>query len=730
MSTQESSLAKVTDVQVQRARLIINPQAWHDTSEEDVIAHIVAQLAKHGIQVDPVQTTPQDHGAQLAKSAIKDGYQIVIAAGGDGTIHEVAKGLIGSKVALGIIPFGTMNNIAHCLYIPDDLDQACAIIAEGRRQPMDVGMLNGQPFLEAASLGIEVPFFALGELTRHRGFMGIMQAAWGAAQLLIRFQPLKVTLEMDGRTKSIRAQQITISNTPRYGLGFQAAPDAKLDDGLLDVVIARHAHRSQLIRHYWSILNGQREIDTKVQVRRAKRIRIFSKQSLPIAIDGEPAGTLPVTITVASRRLVVLAGIATEQTAPATPGVVGILRSMAPHDLDHAPNVYSMPENAQRMRQLTTWYWIGATILAGLAFVTRQLGWWSKLPTPKAKEVSSHQQQRHTVALGLIPLAFAALFFRLRMWLEALAFLTSGLMGAIISPIWRRVTQRFPHVVEPDDATMHAVASVGVLTAGLWASRRSTWRRFLLTSLLATVGTWLSFLDRRSSAPPAQQRDSIALGAGLGVLWLGGMLSLITWFRQSILHLTNSAEIAPAKPTHQAAPSFTATPGIRLSLPIAMNTPLERGDILLFGPDGTLGAQMIEFVTRSYYHHIAIYDDDGMVIEAMPEGVRRAPLGERRTTGIRLGIPAEQRHAVAEWARSHIGDPYDSRGLAVIAFDRIFPGLRVGGPPANRFSCAVFVADAYMQEGYDLLPNQRWQELVPGDFIALVNTYPKVAKEA
>ena len=728
MSTQESSLSTAIDAQVKRARLIINPQAWHGTSEDDIIERIVTQLSAQGIQVDPVQTTPQDHGTQLAKSAIKDGYQIVIAAGGDGTIHEVAKGLIGSKVALGIIPFGTMNNIAHCLAIPDDLDQACAIIAAGKRQPMDVGMLNGQPFLEAVSLGIEVPFFALGEQTRHRGLLGIVQAAWGGVRLLVRFQPLKVTLEMDGRTKSIRAQQITISNTPRYGLGFQAAPDAKLDDGLLDVVIARHARRGQLIRHYWSILNGQREIDTKVQIRRAKRIRIFSKHAVPLASDGEPAGTLPVTITVASRRLVVLAGSPTTQPAPAAPGVVGILRSMAPRDLDHAPNVYSMAENAQRMRQLTTWYWIGATILAGLALVTRKLGWWSKLPTPKPKSTSPRQQQRHTVALGLVPLALAALFFRLRMWLEALAFLASGLMGALITPIWRRVTQRFPQVVEPDAATMHAVASVGVLSAGLWASRHSTWRRFLLSGALATVGTWFSFLDRRSSAPPAKQRDSIALGAGLGMLWLGGVLSLITWLRQSILHLTNSAEIVPAKVSSPAAPRIPATPGMRLSVPIAMNTALERGDILLFGPDGTLGAQMIEFVTRSYYHHIAIYDDDGMVIEAMPEGVRRAPLGERRTTGIRLGISSEQRHAVADWAHGHIGDPYDTRGLAVIAFDRIFPGLRVGGPPANRFSCAVFVADAYMQEGYDLLPNQRWQELMPGDFIALVNTYPKVAK--
>lgn len=728
MSSAQSQTTTETGGKVTRARLIINPQAWHGGSEEDIIDHISAQLAERQIYVDPIQTTPQDHGMQMAKSAIAEGYRLIIAAGGDGTIHEVAKGLIGSKAVLGIIPFGTMNNIAHSLHIPDDLDGACAVIAEGRRQPMDVGMLNGQPFLEAASLGIEVPMFSLGEQTRHHGFFGMAQAAWGALRLLIRFQPLRVRLELDGHTKLVNAQQITISNTPRYGLGFEVAPDAKLDDGMLDVVIARHSRRWQLIRHYWSILNGQRELDTRVQIRRAKRIRIFSSHVVPVAIDGEPAGTLPVTITVASRRLTVLAGSPNAQPEPSTRGVAGILRSMAPYEADHAPNVYPLAENAHRMRQLATWYWLATAIIGAIAWGTRRLGLWNKIPTPKPREMTPNQQRRHNVTLRLVPIALAAIFWRLRMRLEALAFLATGLMGSIITPLWRRVTQRFPDVVEPDDATMHAVASMGVLGAGLWASRKATWRRSIFFGLLAALGTGFSFLDRRSTASPERQRDSIALGAGLGAVWLGTMLNLITWLRQGLLHLTNSGEMPNVNPPRKSNPKAPVAEGAQLAIPIAMNTTLERGDILLFGPDGTIGAQVIEFLTRSHYHHVAIYDDDGMVLEAMPEGVRRAPMGNRRMTGIRLGIPSEQRQAIADWGREHVGDAYDSRGLALIAFDRLFPGLRLGGPPANRFSCAVFVADAYMQGGYDLLPNQRWQDLVPGDFIALVNTYPKVAR--
>jgi YegS/Rv2252/BmrU family lipid kinase len=721
----QSQAAAQTPQQVTRARLIVNPQAWHGESEAEMIEHISDYLAARQIHVDPVQTTPEEHGAGLARAALEAGYHLIIAAGGDGTIHEVAKSLIGTKATLGIIPVGTMNNVAHSLDIPDDIDQACEIIATGHRRQIDVGIANGKSFLEVVSLGFEVPLFTLGEETRHRGFLGTMQAALGVARALFRMQPLQVTLELDGRRKLVRAQQITICNTPRYGLGFQIAPDARMDDGLLDVVIARHTRRWELIRHYWSIMNGQRQLDTRVHIRRARRIRVLSRHVVPIAVDGEAAGVLPATISVAARRLTVMTGSpATEPQQPNSSGVMGLLRSMAPHEPDHAPNVYTMPENAGRMQRLTTRYWLVTAVLAALAFGTRKLGWWRFIPTPTQTLTSTDQERRHATALRLVPLGLAALFWRLRMRMEAITFLATGLMGSIITPLWRRVTQRFPDVVEPDDATMHAVASVGILSAGLWASRRTTWRRWLLTGALATLGTWFSFLDRRSTKTPEAQRDSIALGVGLGALWLGAALTLITWLRQSLVHLTNTAESpATAKADQELAGAIPT--GVNLSVPIAMNTPLERGDILLFGPDGTIGAQFIEFLTRSYYHHMAIYDGAGMVIEAMPEGVRRAPLGERRVTGIRLGIPAPQRHAVADWAGSHVGDPYDSRGLVLIAFDRIFPGLRLGGPPAHRFSCAVFVADAYMQEGYDLLPNQRWQDLVPGDFIALVNTYPK-----
>ncbi len=730
MSSSKPQAATQAAKQVKRARLIINPQAWHGTESHDIAERICARLEEHGIQTDVVHTTETDHGTRQARAAVQDGVDLVIAAGGDGTIQDVAKGLLGTKTTLGIIPCGTMNNIARSLYIPEDVDAACELIFTGRRKLLDVGMVNGKPFLEVVSIGFEAPLFALGEQTRHQGIFGALRATAAMLRRLWRLQPYGFVIELDGRRRLVRAQQISICNTPRYGLGFEMAPDARMDDGLLDVVIIRQSRRWDLIRHYWSIMQGRRELDTRVQMRRAKRIRVSSKHLLPVTADGEEIGTLPANINVASRKLTVIVGQQPTTPEPTPSPFVELMRTMAPKDNDRSPNEYSDAESARRMSQFASWYWLITGIIGALAWLSHTLGLWQHLPAPKQLGGSRRQQQRHALALGLVPVALAAIFWRLRMRLEALAFLLTGAMGNIVTPLWRSVAKHHPNVVEPDDATMHAVASMGVLGAGLWATRKPTVRRFLFSGVLAGLGAWFSFMDRRSTAPPERQRESIALGAGLGALWLGGIVNLLAWLRHSLLHVAGTAEIAdPATPS-PAPVAPVLGPGDTLSAPVAINTSLERGDILLFGPDGTIGAQVIEFVTRSHYHHTAIYDGEGMVIEAMPEGVMRRPLGNRRVTGIRPNVPAASREAVADWARNHVGDKYDTRGLFLIAFDRIFPGLRLGGPPSHRFSCAVFVADAYMQEGYDLLPNQRWQDLVPADFIELIDTPPKIVAAA
>lgn len=150
----------------------------------------------------------------------------------------------------------------------------------------------------------------------------------------------------------------------------------------------------------------------------------------------------------------------------------------------------------------------------------------------------------------------------------------------------------------------------------------------------------------------------------------------------------------------------------------------ERGDIILFDPDGSVGSFLIDVVTHSHYHHIALYDGDGMVIEAMPGGVRNYPLGKRKVIGIRPAVALPQKLIAIGWAHSKIGDPYDHRALLMIGLDRVFPHMRDSNPSASRFICAVFISEAYHHAGIDLLPGKDWNDLVPGDFTELLEKTP------
>jgi uncharacterized protein YycO len=148
---------------------------------------------------------------------------------------------------------------------------------------------------------------------------------------------------------------------------------------------------------------------------------------------------------------------------------------------------------------------------------------------------------------------------------------------------------------------------------------------------------------------------------------------------------------------------------------------LQRGDLVLYAPDGKLGAALIDLFTHSHYHHVALFDDEDMVIEAMPGGVRRAPIGSKQVIGIHLDLLPPQKFLAVAWAKSKIGDPYDTRGVILIGIDRVFPHLRDGNPTANRYTCAVFVSEAYHHAGIDLLPGRDWNDLVPGDFLQLLH---------
>ena len=268
------------------------------TSEEHQEA-ILAALRTHGIEAEVRQTTQEDHGAGLAAQAAAEQADVVIAAGGDGTIHEVAHGLIGTHSALGIIALGTMNNLAHSLHIPATIEEACAVIATGETHAIDVGKINDQFFLEVAGVGLEAAFFPAAEEMKGPGLLVTLRGLFNGLRTLLAFQQAKLRISFNERQRRpYTAIQVTICNSRYYGPQFELVPEALMDDGLLDVVIFKQFSKLEYIRHAIAISQGKRTYQPKVIHRRVTSVRINADHPLEIQADGLPHGQTPATVTI------------------------------------------------------------------------------------------------------------------------------------------------------------------------------------------------------------------------------------------------------------------------------------------------------------------------------------------------------------------------------------------------------------------------------------------------
>jgi diacylglycerol kinase (ATP) len=314
---------------MKRARLIMNPVSG-EQSNPMKLPEIVAALEAANIRADLTFTAPDRSPTQIAQQAVEEGYEMVIVGGGDGTVSEVAKGLIHASIPLGIIPIGTYNNIARSLDLPMELAAACQVLAQGRVRAIDVGQANNKHyFFEVAGVGLDAALFPFGEAIKGGRWERVLQAA----QLAMAYKPQHIRIVLDrpilqAKTQSNRrslfhrsmlartrhrrelrfsVMLVVIANGPYYGAGFTVAPDACMDDGLLTVSVFRGFSKWQLLRHFWAISKGQYHYSPKIETYHVAELWITAPYAeLPVHIDGHQIGELPATFKVIQQALKVL----------------------------------------------------------------------------------------------------------------------------------------------------------------------------------------------------------------------------------------------------------------------------------------------------------------------------------------------------------------------------------------------------------------------------------------
>ena len=266
------------------ALMLINPISG--TRDKKGICDLTASSLKAvGIDLEITETQYKGHGAELAREAAGAGMDMVVAAGGDGTVNEVASVLMHSDTALGIIPCGSGNGLARSLGLPMDFDAAIDIIARNRPTAIDCGVADGLPFFCTFGMGFDAVVtekFASGERR------GKMQYVRSALMEFINFTPDSYALEIDGEVYTEEALLIAVCNTPQYGNNAYIAPRASLTDGFLDVTVVRNGPIFQQAMAGLGLLSGQIDRNRYVDTFKAKEVKIIRLKDGPAQIDGEP----------------------------------------------------------------------------------------------------------------------------------------------------------------------------------------------------------------------------------------------------------------------------------------------------------------------------------------------------------------------------------------------------------------------------------------------------------
>jgi YegS/Rv2252/BmrU family lipid kinase len=260
-----------------------------------------------------IQTTSAAGDARaIAAWAVEKGYRIVVAAGGDGTINEVVNGLIGSDVALGILPVGTMNVFAAELGLPGDLPGAWEVIRGRHTRKVDLIRANSQYFVQLAGVGLDAQVVQATSWNFKKNF-GPLSYVISAAQIAAR-KPPRLLVEAEGVTRE--GSFVLIGNGRYYGGPIAFFKDAQIDDGKLDVLIFKNLGYLDIVRYLGGVFTGTHTGLADVEYFQTTKATVSSEDDVPVEVDGEVVTKLPVTFRVSSRKLKVVVPAAVSSPAP------------------------------------------------------------------------------------------------------------------------------------------------------------------------------------------------------------------------------------------------------------------------------------------------------------------------------------------------------------------------------------------------------------------------------
>ncbi|MBK9695271.1 MAG: diacylglycerol kinase family lipid kinase [Elusimicrobia bacterium] len=252
------------------------------------------------------RTEGRGHGWELARRAVADGFDAVVAIGGDGTINEVARALVGTPAALGILPKGSGNGLAREFNIPLDPTAAARALPAYRPLAIDVGRVNGELFFNVAGFGLDARIARAFENSESGGRRGRWPYIKLGVREFLRYRPSPLTLHHDGGQTRVTPLLVALANGKQYGSGARIAPDAVVNDGLLDVVVVENAPWHRLLVAVPRIFAGTFRRASYLRTIRTQRLRVDFGEERPYHLDGEVRSGRSLVVDLLPRALNVL----------------------------------------------------------------------------------------------------------------------------------------------------------------------------------------------------------------------------------------------------------------------------------------------------------------------------------------------------------------------------------------------------------------------------------------
>jgi len=283
--------------------LIVNPTAGGGRAARK-LPEVELALRARGVRFRVARTTDLEHARALAREA-RDRGEVAAALGGDGLTGAVAGELRNTDGVLAVLPGGRGNDFARKLGIPSDPVAACDAIVEGAEKMVDVADVGGRTYLGILSAGFDSDVQDVANATRLP--LGGLVYVYGTLRALRTWRAAHWEVELDGARRSFAGYSVAVANSGIFGGGMRLAPEASLEDGLLDVVLAQAASKGRYLRNLPRVFSGTHVDEPMLSIVQAREVTFSADRPFVAYADGDPIADLPATIRVLPRALRVLA---------------------------------------------------------------------------------------------------------------------------------------------------------------------------------------------------------------------------------------------------------------------------------------------------------------------------------------------------------------------------------------------------------------------------------------